>query len=166
MTSNLRAIALSIGIVAAACTPPTERPPLCAGLPVFENERADAVPVLIVVENRMGGSFNAIDACILVDGRALSPNDVTPLIVGFAAHRPLEFRLSVRRGVAHEVTVLVSLRGTHGLEGYRFDVSSKHTWPRERLSAGRLVAQLEENGGPSTPLEQRPTVEWVEPPAS
>lgn len=155
-----------MGILAAACEP-GKRPPLCVGLPLFQNERgADAVPVLVVVENRMGGYFNAIEACIVIDGRVVAPAAAAPLVEGFAAHRSLEFRVTVRRGVAHLVSVRVSFRGTHGLEGYRFDVFSKHTWPADQLSAGRLVARLRENGGPSTPLEERPTVEWIEPPSS
>jgi hypothetical protein len=67
----------------------------------------------------------------------------------------------------HTLTVNLEYRG-HGygvfsyLKGYRFKVRSNYTFavPEGRVSTVHVVGY--EKGGPSTPLEERPAVRYIE----
>jgi hypothetical protein len=48
------------------------------------------------------------------------------------------------------------------LRGYKFEVKSSHTFTAVEGKALTVTATAFEKGGVTTPLEQRPTVEWHE----
>ena len=67
----------------------------------------------------------------------------------------------------HTVQVILNFQGNgYGvftyLRGYKFEVKSAHSFTAVEGKTLGLVATALEKGGVTTPLEQRPTIEWGE----
>ncbi len=67
----------------------------------------------------------------------------------------------------HTIQVALSFQGNgYGvfsyLRGYKFDVKSSHAFTAIEGKTLTVTATAYEKGGVTTPLEQRPTIEWQE----
>lgn len=119
----------------------------------------------IVFRNEMGGSFRLTKATFLLDGGPvfnksdeggnLAERDVIDLFDG-----------PVMPG-DHTISVVLHYRG-HGygifsyLKGYSFKVRSSRTFTVSEGKAVRLEVVGFEQGGVTTPLEERPAVRYIE----
>lgn len=119
----------------------------------------------IVHENKMGNSYQLVKVVYALDGAPIF-NRVDD--EGGLGERE---RFDVYNGSIvpgeHTLTVQLEYRG-HGygifsyLKGYRFKVSSSHTFtaPEGKAASVRVVSY--EKGGPTAPLEERPAVRYIE----
>ena len=119
----------------------------------------------IVHENKMGNSYQLVKVVYALDGAPIF-NRVDD--EGGLGERE---RFDVYNGSIvpgeHTLTVQLEYRG-HGygifsyLKGYRFKVSSSHTFtaPEGKSASVRVVSY--EKGGPTAPLEERPAVRYIE----
>jgi len=116
-------------------------------------------------DNEMSDAFRLVRALFVIDGTvqynrqdetgALADQKAIPIFSG-----------SVPPG-DHTVQVLLSFQGNgYGvftyLKGYHFEVKSSHAFTSVEGRALTLTATALEKGGVTTPLEQRPSVEWHE----
>jgi hypothetical protein len=116
-------------------------------------------------DNEMSSAFRLVRALFVIDGTvqynrqdetgALADQKTIPIFSG-----------SVPPG-DHTVQVLLSFQGNgYGvftyLKGYHFEVKSSHAFTSVEGRALTLTATALEKGGVTTPLEQRPSVEWHE----
>jgi hypothetical protein len=113
----------------------------------------------IVHHHKMGESFLLERLAYEVDGQRIFDEE------GVAVQQPLEVLLKVLPAGEHDVRVLVRYRGNgHGvfqyLNKYKFRVRSKHTVTVVNQAHVRLSVMAIEKGGATTPLEQRPAVEF------
>jgi hypothetical protein len=120
---------------------------------------------VIIHENRMSQSYKLVRAVYALDG---APIFTKADEEGSLGEQP-EFEVyngSIVPG-EHTLTVNLEYRG-HGygvfsyLKGYRFKVRSTYTFavPEGRVSTVHVIGY--EKGGPSTPLEERPAVRYIE----
>jgi hypothetical protein len=115
--------------------------------------------------NEMSGAFLLTRALFVVDGQiqynrqdesgALADQKDIPVYSG-----------SVPAG-DHTIQVALTFQGNgfgvfSYLRGYKFDVKSSHSFTALEGKMLSVTATSFEKGGPTTPLEQRPTVEWNE----
>jgi hypothetical protein len=113
----------------------------------------------------MSNAFRLVRALFVIDGTvqynrqdesgALADQKTIPIFSG-----------SVPPG-DHTVQVLLSFQGNgYGvftyLKGYHFEVKSSHSFTSVEGRTLTLTATALEKGGVTTPLEQRPSVEWHE----
>jgi hypothetical protein len=116
-------------------------------------------------DNEMSNAFRLVRALFVIDGTvqynrqdesgALADQKTIPIFSG-----------SVPPG-DHTVQVLLSFQGNgYGvftyLKGYHFEVKSSHSFTSVEGRTLNLTATALEKGGVTTPLEQRPSVEWHE----
>jgi hypothetical protein len=116
-------------------------------------------------DNEMSNAFRLVRALFVIDGTvqynrqdesgALADQKTIPIFSG-----------SVPPG-DHTVQVLLSFQGNgYGvftyLKGYHFEVKSSHSFTSVEGRTLSLTATALEKGGVTTPLEQRPSVEWHE----
>jgi hypothetical protein len=116
-------------------------------------------------DNEMSNAFRLVRALFVIDGTvqynrqddtgALADQKTIPIFSG-----------SVPPG-DHTVQVLLSFQGNgYGvftyLKGYHFEVKSSHSFTSVEGRTLTLTATALEKGGVTTPLEQRPSVEWHE----
>lgn len=119
----------------------------------------------IVFRNELSSAFRVTRALVIVDGAiqynrqddtgALADQKEIPIFSG--AIQPGD----------HTVQLKVNLRGNgYGvftyLRGYNFEVTSAHSFTAVEGKALTVVATALEKGGVTTPLEQRPSVQWEE----
>jgi len=119
----------------------------------------------VVFDNEMSNAFRLVRALFVIDGTvqynrqdetgALADQKEIPVFTG-----------SVPPG-DHTVQVLLSFQGNgYGvftyLKGYHFEVKSSHSFTSVEGRQLTLTATALEKGGVTTPLEQRPSVEWHE----
>ncbi len=119
----------------------------------------------IVHENKMGNSYKLVKVVYALDGAPiLNKADEEG---GLGETEPFDvYNGSIVPG-EHTLTVQLEYRG-HGygifsyLKGYRFKVSSSHTFtaPEGKGATIRIVGY--EKGGPTAPLEERPAVRYIE----
>jgi hypothetical protein len=119
----------------------------------------------IVHENKMGNSYKLVKVLYALDGAPiLNKADEEG---GIGEGEPFDvYNGSIVPG-EHTLTVQLEYRG-HGygifsyLKGYRFKVSSSHTFtaPEGKGATLRIVGY--EKGGPTAPLEERPAVRYIE----
>lgn len=119
----------------------------------------------IVHENKMGNSYKLVKVLYALDGAPiLNKADEEG---GIGEGEPFDvYNGSIVPG-EHTLTVQLEYRG-HGygifsyLKGYRFKVSSSHTFtaPEGKAATVRIVGY--EKGGPTAPLEERPAVRYIE----
>jgi hypothetical protein len=140
---------------------------LCAsqpGIGVAAHDEADPGGHLSVVfENQTSRAFRLAALHIELDGvrlceAAVDPDDAPAAIpIGYG---------SVAKG-EHAVSVAIELRG-HGegvfsyLRKYRFEARGSHKLSMTEGQRKRLRVILFERGGVTTPLEQRPALEFIE----
>jgi hypothetical protein len=121
--------------------------------------------VEIIFHDEMSSAFRLISALFVVDGAiqynrqddtgALADQKEIPIFSG-----------SIPPG-DHTVIVKLKFQGNgYGvftyLRGYKFDVQSAHNFTAVEGKTLQLIATSLEKGGVTTPLEQRPTIEWQE----
>jgi hypothetical protein len=119
----------------------------------------------ILFRNEMSSAFRLIKAIFVVDGAvqynrqddtgALADQKEVPIFSG-----------SMPPG-DHTVQVVLNFQGNgYGvftyLRGYKFEVKSAHSFTAVEGKTLALTATALEKGGVTTPLEQRPTIEWGE----
>jgi hypothetical protein len=115
--------------------------------------------------NEMSNAFKLTKAVFVIDGTvqynkqddtgALADQKDIPIFTG-----------SIPPG-DHTVQVLLNFQGNgYGvftyLKGYRFEVKSSHSFTAVEGKTLQLSATALEKGGVTTPLEQRPAIEWHE----
>jgi hypothetical protein len=116
-------------------------------------------------KNDMSSAFRLTRALFVLDGAVqYNKQDDTGAL---AAQKEIPiFTGSIPPG-DHTLQVLIQLRG-HGygvfsyLRGYRFEVKSDHSFTITEGKTIELEAIAFEKGGVTTPLEQRPTVRYVQ----
>jgi len=119
----------------------------------------------IVFHNEMSNAFRLIQAVIIVDGAIQYNRQDESGALADQKEIPI-FNGSIPPG-DHTVQVKLKFQGNgYGvftyLRGYKFDVQSAHQWTAVEGKTIGLIATALEKGGVTTPLEQRPTVEWQE----
>jgi hypothetical protein len=119
----------------------------------------------VLFKNEMSSAFRLTRALFVVDGAvqynraddtgALADQKEIPIFSG-----------SIPPG-DHTVQVVLNFQGNgYGvftyLRGYKFEVKSAHSFTSVEGKTLSLTATALEKGGVTTPLEQRPTIEWGE----
>ena len=120
---------------------------------------------VIVHENRMSDSYKLVRVVYALDGAPIFTKADEEGSLGDQEEFEV-YNGSIVPG-EHTVTVNLEYRG-HGygvfayLKGYRFKVHSTYTFavPEGRVSTVHVVGY--EKGGPTTPLEERPAVRYIE----
>jgi hypothetical protein len=119
----------------------------------------------IVHENKMGNSYKLVKVVYALDGAPILNKADEEGELGEREQFDI-YNGSIVPG-EHTLSVQLEYRG-HGygifsyLKGYRFKVSSSHTFTAAegKITSLRVVGY--EKGGPSAPLEERPAVRYVE----
>ena len=119
----------------------------------------------IVFKNEMSSAFRLIRALVVLDGGiqynrqdetgALADQKEIPVFTG-----------SVAPG-DHTVQILLTFQGNgYGvftyLKGYKFEVKNSHSFTVVEGKTLSITATALEKGGVTTPLDQRPAIEWRE----
>lgn len=119
----------------------------------------------VLFKNEMSSAFRLTRALFVVDGAvqynraddtgALADQKEIPIFSG-----------SIPPG-DHTVQVVLNFQGNgYGvftyLRGYKFEVKSAHSFTAVEGKTLSLISTALEKGGVTTPLEQRPTIEWGE----
>jgi hypothetical protein len=119
----------------------------------------------VLFKNEMSSAFRLTRALFVVDGAvqynraddtgALADQKEIPIFSG-----------SIPPG-DHTVQVVLNFQGNgYGvftyLRGYKFEVKSAHSFTSVEGKTLTLMSTALEKGGVTTPLEQRPTIEWAE----
>jgi hypothetical protein len=119
----------------------------------------------VLFRNEMSSAFRLTRALFVVDGAvqynraddtgALADQKEIPIFSG-----------SIPPG-DHTVQVVLNFQGNgYGvftyLRGYKFEVKSAHSFTSVEGKTLSLISTALEKGGVTTPLEQRPTIEWAE----
>lgn len=120
---------------------------------------------LIIHENRMSQSYKLVRVVYALDGAPIFTKADEEGSLGDQKEFEI-YNGSIVPG-EHTLTVNLEYRG-HGygvfayLKGYRFKVRSTYTFavPEGRISTVHVVGY--EKGGPTTPLEERPAVRYIE----
>lgn len=123
--------------------------------------------LLLRHENRMSSTFELQRAVYLLDGAQIFPTADSPTGEALAEQEAFDvYRGSIVPG-EHTLSVTLEYQGDgHGvfsyLQGYRFTVRSSYSFtaPEGRALTVRIVGL--ENGSQTTPLEDRPTIRYVE----
>ncbi|HTU59294.1 MAG TPA: hypothetical protein VMF89_12685 [Polyangiales bacterium] len=119
----------------------------------------------IVHENKMGNSYRLVKVVYALDGAPIFNKADEEGALGEQDEFDI-YNGSIVPG-EHTLTVKLEYRG-HGygifsyLKGYRFKVSSSHTFTAPEGKALTLSVVGYEKGGPTAPLEERPAVRFVE----
>ncbi|MET0387400.1 MAG: hypothetical protein ABW321_15635, partial [Polyangiales bacterium] len=119
----------------------------------------------IVHENKMGNSYKLVNVVYALDGAPIFNKADEEGSLGEQDEFDI-YNGSIVPG-EHTLTVKLEYRG-HGygifsyLKGYRFKVSSSHTFTAPEGKALTLNVVGYEKGGPTAPLEERPAVRFVE----
>ena len=119
----------------------------------------------ITFRNEMSSAFKLTKALIVLDGAVqYNRNDDTGALAD-QKEIPV-FSGSVPPG-DHTVSVLLDFQGNgYGvftyLRGYKFEVKSAHSFTAAEGKTMSIMVKAFEQGGVTTPLEQRPKVEWQE----
>ena len=147
-------------VLTSACTRLASSSALAASAGGAAGSRAE-----VFFHNEMSSAFRLTRALLVVDGAvqyhrtddtgALADQKEIPIFSG-----------SVPPG-DHTVQVVLNFQGNgYGvftyLRGYKFEVKSAHSFTAVEGKMLTLVSTALEKGGVTTPLEQRPTIEWAE----
>jgi hypothetical protein len=119
----------------------------------------------IGISNEMSSAFRLIKALVVVDGAVQYNRSDDSGALADQKEIPI-FSGSVPAG-DHTVQVLLNFQGNgYGvftyLRGYKFEVKSSHSFTAIDGKTLTLTATALEKGGVTTPLEQRPGIEWHE----
>jgi hypothetical protein len=119
----------------------------------------------VVHENKMGNSYRLVKVVYALDGAPILNKEDEEGGLGDQEQFDV-YNGSIVPG-EHTLTVQLEYRG-HGygifsyLKGYRFKVTSSHTFTAAEGKATTLRVVGYEKGGPTAPLEERPAVRYVE----
>ena len=119
----------------------------------------------ITFHNEMSSAFKLTKALIVLDGAVqYNRNDDTGALAD-QKEIPV-FSGSVPPG-DHTISVLLDFQGNgYGvftyLRGYKFEVKSAHSFTAVEGKTMSITVKAFEQGGVTTPLEQRPKIEWQE----
>jgi hypothetical protein len=116
-------------------------------------------------DNEMSSAFRLTKALFVIDGTVQYNRQDETGALADQKEIPI-FSGSVPPG-DHTVQVLLNFQGNgYGvftyLRGYKFEVKSSHSFTAVEGKTLTLTATALEKGGVTTPLEQRPQVEWHE----
>lgn len=119
----------------------------------------------IVHENRVGGSYKVVKVAYALDGAPLMNKADEDGVLG--TREQFQIYLGSVAPGEHTLSVELELRGWgHGvfayLKSYRFKLTSTHTFTATEGKLTSLRAVSYEQGGPTTPFEQRPALHYVE----
>ncbi len=151
------AIALAVVVVAVAgfgCGSSRPEPVV-----VVANSRVEPA-----FTNKLGGGFVLQRVEMRVDGKLVGQNVADR---GGSLETDLSFPASTISSGEHQVAVHAVYRGEgHGvfsyLKEYTFKVESNHEFRAPHLKTIAITAVCFEKGGPTTALEDRPAIRWVE----
>ena len=115
--------------------------------------------------NEMSSAFRLTRALVVIDGTVQYNRQDETGALAEQKEIPI-FSGSVPPG-DHTVQVLLNFQGNgYGvftyLRGYKFEVKSSHSFTSVEGKTLTLTATALEKGGVTTPLEQRPSIEWHE----
>ena len=115
--------------------------------------------------NEMSSAFRLTRALVVIDGTVQYNRQDETGALADQKEIPI-FSGSVPPG-DHTVQVLLNFQGNgYGvftyLRGYKFEVKSSHSFTSVEGKTLTLTATALEKGGVTTPLEQRPSIEWHE----
>lgn len=119
----------------------------------------------IVFHNEMSNAFKLTRALVVLDGAVQYNRQDDSGTLADQKEIPI-FSGNIPPG-DHTVSVLLNFRGNgYGvftyLRGYKFEVKSAHSFTAVEGKTMVITATAMEKGGVTTPLEQRPAIEWVE----
>jgi hypothetical protein len=119
----------------------------------------------VIFKNEMSSAFRLTRALFVVDGAVQYNRADDTGALADQKEIPI-FNGSIPPG-DHTVQVVLNFQGNgYGvftyLRGYKFEVKSAHSFTAVEGKTLTLAATALEKGGVTTPLEQRPTVEWNE----
>ena len=119
----------------------------------------------ITFENEMSSAFKLTKAVIILDGAVQYNRQDDSGALADQKEIPV-FNGSVPPG-DHTVSILLNFQGNgYGvftyLRGYKFEVKSSHSFTATEGKTIQVTATALEKGGVTTPLEQRPSVQWNE----
>ncbi len=119
----------------------------------------------VAFDNEMSNAFRLVRALFVIDGTVQYNRQDETGALADQKNIPI-FSGSVPPG-DHTVQVLLSFQGNgYGvftyLKGYHFEVKSSHSFTSVEGRTLTLTATALEKGGVTTPLEQRPSIEWHE----
>lgn len=119
----------------------------------------------VIFKNEMSSAFRLTRALFVVDGAVQYNRQDDSGALADQKEIPI-FNGSMPPG-DHTVQVILNFQGNgYGvftyLRGYKFEVKSAHSFTSVEGKTLGLVATALEKGGVTTPLEQRPTIEWGE----
>ncbi len=119
----------------------------------------------ITHENKMGNSYKLVKVLYALDGAPIFNKADEEGSLGDATEFDV-YNGSIVPG-EHTLTVKLEYRGNgYGifsyLKGYRFKVSSSHTFTAPEGKASELRVVGFEQGGPTAPLEDRPAIRYIE----
>jgi hypothetical protein len=119
----------------------------------------------VLFKNEMSSAFRLTRALFVVDGAVQYNRQDETGALADQKEIPI-FNGSMPPG-DHTVQVILNFQGNgYGvftyLRGYKFEVKSAHSFTAVEGKTLALVATALEKGGVTTPLEQRPTIEWGE----
>ncbi|MBX3186873.1 MAG: hypothetical protein KF819_07660 [Labilithrix sp.] len=119
----------------------------------------------VLFHNEMSSAFRLTRALFIVDGAVQYNRQDDTGALADQKEIPI-FSGSIPPG-DHTVQVVLNFQGNgYGvftyLRGYKFEVKSAHSFTAVEGKTLSLVATALEKGGVTTPLEQRPTIEWGE----
>jgi hypothetical protein len=119
----------------------------------------------ILFHNEMSSAFRLTKALVVVDGAVQYNRQDDGGALADQKEIPI-FNGSIQPG-DHTVQVVLNFQGNGFgvftyLRGYKFEVKSAHSITAVEGKTIQLIATALEKGGVTTPLEQRPTIEWAE----
>lgn len=119
----------------------------------------------VLFKNEMSSAFRLTRALFVVDGAVQYNRQDDTGALADQKEIPI-FNGSMPPG-DHTVQVILNFQGNgYGvftyLRGYKFEVKSAHSFTAVEGKTLSLIATALEKGGVTTPLEQRPTIEWGE----
>jgi hypothetical protein len=116
-------------------------------------------------ENEMSGAFELTRALFVIDGQVQYNRQDESGALGDQKDIPI-YTGTMPPG-DHTIQVALTFQGNgYGvfsyLRGYKFEVKSSHAFTAVEGKQLNVTATAFEKGGVTTPLEQRPTIEWRE----
>jgi hypothetical protein len=119
----------------------------------------------VLFKNEMSSAFRLTRALVVVDGAVQYNRSDESGALADQKEIPI-FNGSMPPG-DHTVQIVLNFQGNgYGvftyLRGYKFEVKSAHSFTAVEGKTLSLIATALEKGGVTTPLEQRPTIEWGE----
>lgn len=119
----------------------------------------------ITFDNEMSSAFKLTKAVIVLDGAVQYNRQDDSGALADQKEIPV-FNGSVPPG-DHTISILLNFQGNgYGvftyLRGYKFEVKSSHSFTATEGKTIQVIATALEKGGVTTPLEQRPSIQWNE----